>query len=95
MVSLKIHDKALMLIERGDVSLELVQGSRVMASVASFDGIDEYTVTLWRDQWRCDCQARKACSHIHAVALVTTETHRLSDHDKVSGPEHHRSRKRA
>jgi hypothetical protein len=74
MVSLKVHDKALVLIERGDVSLELVHGSRVMATVVSFDGLDTYSVWFFRGCWRCDCLSHRACSHIHAVQLVTDGT---------------------
>jgi hypothetical protein len=73
MVSLQVHDKALMLIERGDVSLEMVQGSRVQASVVSSEGVDVYRVVLFRGRWCCDCQARKDCCHKHAVQLVTSD----------------------
>ena len=71
MVSMKIHDKALKLIERGDVTLDLVQSSRVQASVVSSGGLDVYRVVLIRGRWCCDCPARKDCCHMHAVALVT------------------------
>jgi len=70
MTFLRISDKALALIERGNVTLRFVQAHRVEATVSNGD---EYTVRLRRDRWSCSCPARRECCHIFAVALVTEE----------------------
>ena len=54
----------------GRVAVRFVQESRVEADVAGETGT--WHVSFSRGAWRCDCPSRRRCSHLLAVASVTT-----------------------
>lgn len=67
-----VREKGMRLLAEGRLRVTKVDGDFIVAQCRGDSGAVYYLgFDPKRKQWRCTCAARTACSHLHALWMVT------------------------